>query len=659
MNSIFKIKRISIRGFSLLVLLTCVIHLKFFYAIKVAILAEKDIDVITILTMCSATFCFFVAILVLQILYKFDSYVLKHFFMLCLLLANTITFSFYDPILKGFGSTTEIFLLFFVLAMLSKLFSIYPVFSRSNKLNNFLKLNNYLIVILFIIAIIMNITLNRSEFVFFSFIMLLSVCLILLLSVFYVVFSIIRNAHGQIRKELYFILASLLMSILPMFTLNLFLHFFNSSVPYYYILPTLIIFPLYLLYSFCKFKIIVSESFGALLLSLFQIWNVLMLCAMILFYTCFMPLPAMIYSIIAHSLLLVFFSIVYSFKQRYRVKHRVINNRNTINKNIYDTLIQNNIELSNYYLFIESLDQSEQYKFPAGTFNYNDIIEKAHMIYERSNIAMNQLQDMTVYVHRSASTNAFIAIHTSETEKFKYHTFVSLLEQFDFFMKNYSTKLMDEDYKNRIYLSHAALEEERERLSLFLHDEILQNIILALNETKRLETEKESDKEHLEEILDESIYAIREACEDLFPADLDDFGLKESLNGLIRRHLYESMITITLDYQESNIIIDKLIKISAYRMMKELINNAIKHADAKNIDIEVTEAVDALTFKVQDDGKGMNHHHVSDILLKGSNNGLKYLINQVNMFDGEIFFASVDESKKKKGLVVTVTLPLE
>lgn len=657
MNSIFRLKRMSLTVYIFLIVISYIFHLKFFYAIKYSILTVQNTDDMTILISCSACFNFFISIVVLQIFNKFDSYVLKHFFILCILLANTISFSFYDPLIKGFGTTMEIFLLFSVLAMLSKLFSIYPVFSRSNKLNTFLKLNNYLIFILFIIAMILNVTLQRSDFVLFSFIMLITVCIILLLSVFYVIFSIIRNSHGMIRRELYFILASLLLSILPMFTLNLFLHFFNSSIPYYYLLPTLIIFPLYLLYSFCKFKIIVSESFLSIVFGLFQIWNVLMLCSMIVFYVFFLEHPMLITAIIIHSLLLVGCVALYYFRNRYAVKYRAANITNNINENIYDTLIQNNIQLSNYYLFIETQDQSEQYKFPAGTFNYDDIISKTHMIYERSTIAINQLQDITVYVHRTAMNNAFIAIHSSEVEKFKYHEFVHLLEQFEFFMKNYSTKLMDEDYKNRIYLSHAALEEERERLSIFLHDDILQNIILALNETKTLD--KDGSRAHIEEILDESIYAIREACEDLFPADLDDFGLNESLNSLIRRHLYESIIDIQLDYQESNVIIDKLIKISSYRMIKELINNAIKHADAKHIKVEVVESISSLSFKVSDDGKGIPYHNVSDILVRGSNNGLKYLINQVNLFDGAVEFSVFDENAYRQGLIVSVTLPLE
>ncbi|WP_414052223.1 sensor histidine kinase [Macrococcus animalis] len=632
-------------------------NLRFYAACKEVILSGDEHGEIIILTICAAAFNFFLASMIFQLVNNFMSYVLNHYFIICFLLANTISFSKHGDEIEGWVTTIEIFLLFTVLAMLSKFFSVYPVFSRSNHLNNIVRFNNYLIIVLIIIATVLNIAARQGEFVTFSMFMLISVCIILLLSVFYVIFSIIRNSQGQIRRELYFILASLLLSILPMFTLNLFLHFFNSSIPYYYLLPTLIIFPLYLLYSFCKFKIIISKSYMAIILSLFQIWNVLMLCSVVVFYVFFLAHPDLIKIIITHSLILALSVSLYYFKDQYQNKHRSTNVTSNINENIYDTLIQNNIKLSNYYLFIESQDQSEQYRFPTGTFNYDDIISKSHMIYERSAIAINQLHDITVYVHRTAVNNAFIALHTSEIDQFKYHEFVSMLEQFDFFMKNYSTKLMDEDYKNRIYLSHASLEEERERLSIFLHDDILQNIILALNETKTLD--KEGSREHVEEILDESIYAIREVCEDLFPADLDDFGLNESLNGLIRRHLYESMIDIQLDYQESNILIDKLVKISSYRMIKELINNAIKHADAKHINIEVTESAEALSFKVADDGVGIEYHNVSDILVRGSNNGLKYLINQVNLFDGEIVFSVLDESTHKKGLVVSITLPIE
>lgn len=657
MNSIFRNKKFSLFKYALLIIISLILNLRFYIACKEVIISGDDYAELLIFIICTAVFNFFIASMLFQIFNHFMSYVLNHYFIICLLLANTISFSKHGEEIKDWVTTFEIFLLFTVLAMLSKFFSVYPVFSRSNHLNSIVRFNNYLIIVLIIIATVLNIAARHAEFVTFSMFMLITVCVILLLSVFYVIFSIIRNSHGQIRRELYLILASLLLSILPMFTLNLFLHFFNSSIPYYYLLPTLIIFPLYLLYSFCKFKIIISESYFAIILALFQIWNVLMLCSIVIFYVFFLSHPDLINVIIIHSLILVASATLYYFRDRYQMKHHPTKASSNINKNIYDALIQNNINLSNYYLFIESQNQSEQYKFPTGTFNYPDIIAKAHMIYERSAIAINQLHDITVYVHRTAANNAFFALHTSEMEKFKYHEFVSMLEQFDFFLKNYSTKLMDEDYKNRIYLSHAALEEERERLSLFLHDDILQNIILALNETKTLD--KEGDREYVEEILDESIYAIREACEDLFPADLDDFGLNESLNGLIRRHLYESMIDIQLDYQESNILIDKLVKISSYRMIKELINNAIKHSDAKHINIEVKESAEMLSFKVADDGVGIDYHNVSDILVSGSNNGLKYLINQVNLFNGEVVFSVLDENASKKGLVVSVTLPLE
>lgn len=657
MNSIFNFRNLNKYSYLFLILITLLFNIRFYFACKDVILKGDSHTEVIIFTICTGVFNFFIASMIFQVANNFVSYVLSHYFMICFLLANTISFSKHGAKINDFVSTVEIFLLFTVLAMLSKFFSVYPVFSRSNRLINIVTFNNYLIVIFVIVSSALNLAAQQSEFVTFSMFMLIAVCIILLISVIYVIFTILKNSHGQIRRELYLILASLLLSVLPMFTLNLFLHFFNNSIPYYYLLPTLFIFPLYLLFSFCKFKIIVSETFLSIVFSLFQIWNVLMLCSIIVFYVFYLPHPDLIKVIIVHSLLLVLCAAIYYLKDRWEVKHRTANVSSNMNENIYDTLIHNNIKLSNFYLFIESVDQSEQYRFPIGTFNFDDIMAELHMIYERSTLAINQLQDITIYVHRSKDNNAFIALHNSDVEKFKYDEFVNTLAQFDFFMKNYSTKLMFEDYQNRIYLSHAALEEERERLSMFLHDEILQNIILALNESKTVNTDK--DRAHLEEILDESIYAIREACEDLFPADLDDFGLNESLNSLIRRQLYESIIDIQFDYRESNVIIDKLIKISSYRMIKELINNAIKHSDAKHIKVSVTESRDSLSFTVSDDGRGIKYYNVSDILMHGSNNGLKYLINQVNLFNGEVEFSVLNPELHNKGLVVKVTLPLE
>jgi signal transduction histidine kinase len=52
-------------------------------------------------------------------------------------------------------------------------------------------------------------------------------------------------------------------------------------------------------------------------------------------------------------------------------------------------------------------------------------------------------------------------------------------------------------------------------------------------------------------------------------------------------------------------------EIVAYRMVQELLNNVIKHADAKNVLIQLVRKQDHFTLTVEDDGKGFDPKEIS------------------------------------------------
>ena len=78
---------------------------------------------------------------------------------------------------------------------------------------------------------------------------------------------------------------------------------------------------------------------------------------------------------------------------------------------------------------------------------------------------------------------------------------------------------------------------------------------------------------------------------------------------------------------------------------KELINNAIKHADCKHIEIEFKKEKNILIVTVKDDGKGFDENKI-----RKDRNGLKNISGRVNEMAGRIDI----RSSLKEGTVVTI-----
>ena len=135
-------------------------------------------------------------------------------------------------------------------------------------------------------------------------------------------------------------------------------------------------------------------------------------------------------------------------------------------------------------------------------------------------------------------------------------------------------------------------------------------------------------------------------------------GDKVLRNGLLKalehecmrlNHSGAFMSTFTLDGQAFNITPEKAIIL--YRMCQELMNNAIKHSDAKNINIVVYCQMKNMRIEISDDGKGFEPEKIlSDHLQSG--NGLGNLSNRASLVGATITF----DSTPGKGTTVNINI---
>lgn len=148
--------------------------------------------------------------------------------------------------------------------------------------------------------------------------------------------------------------------------------------------------------------------------------------------------------------------------------------------------------------------------------------------------------------------------------------------------------------ENAIYLQ----EKDRERLAGELHDNIISRLNLI-----RLNAHYQ-DMSELRLDLKNSMRLIREMSHHLTPPDLSETGPEE----LISDYLEQVKGNIGIKYypllHASGRISDP-VKLNLFRILQELINNALKHADASVITVSLRISERYLVLTVADDGKGL------------------------------------------------------
>ena len=181
--------------------------------------------------------------------------------------------------------------------------------------------------------------------------------------------------------------------------------------------------------------------------------------------------------------------------------------------------------------------------------------------------------------------------------------------------------------------------KERARLAQDLHDRLSGNLSAV-----KIELNKHADTlHHVREQLDNCIRDIRDAAHDLMPASLQ-FGMKVALEDFaakfpnVRFHFFgtERRMGERLEYV-------------VYCCANELVNNAIKHSGAKNINMQLVQDEKHVTLTVSDDGCGF----VEKSVTKGF--GLKSIRNRVASCNGKIDI----ESLPGKGTETTIELRIE
>lgn len=155
-------------------------------------------------------------------------------------------------------------------------------------------------------------------------------------------------------------------------------------------------------------------------------------------------------------------------------------------------------------------------------------------------------------------------------------------------------------------------EVERKRISRDLHDDIgtklsalklfISSIADHLN--KHLYTQAHVQAAKSEVLIDETMDDIREMLHNLSPAILEEFGVKNAIEVLVNRINEAKSTHFDLVIFGLNFRLSSYYELALYRITQELINNVIKHADAKSAVLQIGYRDEKIMVMIEDNGRG-------------------------------------------------------
>jgi PAS domain S-box-containing protein len=154
-------------------------------------------------------------------------------------------------------------------------------------------------------------------------------------------------------------------------------------------------------------------------------------------------------------------------------------------------------------------------------------------------------------------------------------------------------------------------EEERKRLAVELHDQLGQTLTaiqLSLEATKRNNRgPKRADQlKQATDLINQMMQEVRRMSLGLRPPVLDDLGLVAALRSLLTESAKQSGWTVEFREPKKFSLPDDEVATACFRIVSEALTNIIRHANAKNVSMEIATADEQFAVKISDDGVGFD-----------------------------------------------------
>ncbi|MCX6213272.1 sensor histidine kinase [Spirosoma sp.] len=184
-------------------------------------------------------------------------------------------------------------------------------------------------------------------------------------------------------------------------------------------------------------------------------------------------------------------------------------------------------------------------------------------------------------------------------------------------------------------------EEERKRLAEDMHDGIGTMLSVTKMSLNQLERQVSADGQisfqfqKTRSMIDETMTNVRRISRNLVPTTLERFGLLAALEELADRAT-DTSTEVQLTFPESDTPFPPSLDLMLYRIAQELVNNAIRHARASQITIQLICIDQEVRLSVIDNGVGFDFDAVMENKQGGL--GLRNIESRLSVVNGHVTF---------------------
>ena len=215
-------------------------------------------------------------------------------------------------------------------------------------------------------------------------------------------------------------------------------------------------------------------------------------------------------------------------------------------------------------------------------------------------------------------------------------------------------KLMQSQFQEELLKTQIEIQEHTlKTISQEIHDNVGQVLSLAkLNLSTFENAENISDQNKIndtKQLVSKAINDLRDLSRSLYGDRITELGLQEAT-------AYElKILQNTGQYQTDLKISGNVYKLDAqkemvlFRIVQEALNNAVKHAKAKSIHVELIYEIPAFTLMICDDGIGFDYIALKPLQ---AGIGLKSMQNRAALIGGEFSLYSSDQN----GTMITIQI---
>lgn len=187
-------------------------------------------------------------------------------------------------------------------------------------------------------------------------------------------------------------------------------------------------------------------------------------------------------------------------------------------------------------------------------------------------------------------------------------------------------------------------EEERRRISRDLHDDINQRLALLAMDIEAVGQQLSSSSDDVgravQEIQDRVVElsdVVRHLAYQLHPSILDDLGLPIALQRLVEDFTARSHIRGSFEHKNISAAVPQEVASCLYRVIQESLSNVARHAEATQVDVELTRSQSELIVTITDNGVGFDSEQSGH----GSHGlGLIGMKERVALVHGELLVSS-------------------